>query len=107
MASFEEELESQITRDKAIVERGKALKRLLNSSDFRNVILSGFLREYALQLVYDRADSQSSDDETSRKIDGVAQFKRYLDNVLSEAEVADKSVNESTEQLYQLRNEEE
>lgn len=107
MASFEEEIESQITKNKAIVERGKALKRLLNSSDFRNVILSGFLREHALELVYNRAESTAVDDETSRKIDGIAQFKKYLDNVLSDAEFAEKSVEEDSEQLYQSRNEDE
>lgn len=107
MSGIEEELESQIEHDKKIVEKGKALKRLLNSSDFKNVILSGFLREYALELVYERANSNEADDKTSRQIDGVAQFKAYLDKVLEDAEYAEKSMTENSETLYQSRNEEE
>lgn len=106
MSTFEEELESQIQKDKRVVERGKALKRLLTSTDFRNVILSGFLREYALDLVYERANSNEVDDVTSRRIDGVAQFKAYLDKVIEDAEYAEKSVAENSEDLYQSRNEE-
>jgi len=104
MADFEDELESLIERDKKTSERGKALRRLLNSSDFKNVILSGFLREHALKLVYDRANSTEPDDATSRKIDAVAQFKTYLDSVLEEAEIADKAIAENGETLYQSRN---
>lgn len=106
MFTIEEELESQIEKDKRIVERGKALKRLLTSTDFRNVILSGFLREHALELVYERANSSEADDKTSRKIDGVAQFKAYLDKVIEDAEYAEKAVTENSETLYQSRNEE-
>lgn len=107
MANFEDELESLIEKDKKISERGKALKRLLNSTDFKNVILSGFLREHALKLIYDRANSTEPDDATSRKIDAVAQFKAYLDSVLDEAEIADKAIAENGETLYQSRNEEQ
>lgn len=106
MSSIEDELESQIEKDKKTVERGKALKRLLTSTDFKNVILSGFLREHALELVYDRANSEADDDSTSRKIDGVAQFKAYLDKILEDAEYAEKAVAENSETLYQSRNEE-
>lgn len=106
MADFEDELESLIERDKKISERGKALKRLITSSDFRNVILQGFLRDHALNLVYERANSTKPYDETSRKIDAIAQFKAYLDSVLNDAEIADKAIAENGETLYQSRNEE-
>lgn len=106
MANFEDELESLIERDKKIAERGKALQRLTKSSDFRNVILEGFLKEHALNLVYERANSTEPDDSTSRKIDAVAQFKAYLDSVLTDAEIADKAIAENGETLYQSRNEE-
>lgn len=102
--SIEDELENQISRDKRILEKGKALRRLFNSSDFKSVIVNGFLREYALQLVYQRADSTEDGDKVSRKIDAVAELKAYLDKVLSDAATADKTVNEATDALVAIRN---
>lgn len=105
--SLEDDLESQLKRDKRTLEKGKALKRLLLSSDFKSVIVNGFLREYALHLVYQRADSTEDGDRTSRKIDAVAEFKAYLDKVLEEAATAEKSVDEATDALVQIRNHED
>lgn len=105
--SLEAELESQISRDAKIVEKGKALKRLLNSSDFKSVILNGFLREYALYLVYQRAQSTEDGDKVSRKIDAVAELKAYLDKILMDAATAEKTVSEASEALLEIRNNEE
>lgn len=105
MSTLEDNLESDLKKNKVIAERGKALQRLLKSTDFNSVILSGFLREYALQLVYERADSTEVDDAVSRKIDGIALFKQYLDKVLTDAAIADKDIGEISEQLLELRNE--
>lgn len=105
--SLETELENQISRDKKIVERGKALKRLLNSSDFKSVVVNGFLREFALNLVYQRADSTEVDDKVSRQIDAIAEFKAYLDKVLSDATIAEKTVGEAIDALDAHRNHED
>lgn len=105
--SLESELESQISRDTKILEKGKALKRLLNSSDFKSVIINGFLREYALYLVYQRAESTEDGDKVARKIDAVAEFKAYLDKVLSDATTAEKTVTEASNELLSIRNNEE
>lgn len=105
--SLETELESQITRDTKVMEKGKALRRLLNSSDFKSVIINGFLREYALHLVYQRAESTEDGDKVSRKIDAVAEFKAYIDKVLLDAATAEKTVGEASEALLSIRNNEE
>lgn len=105
--SLETELESQISRDSKVMEKGKALRRLLNSSDFKSVIINGFLREYALHLVYQRAESTEDGDKVSRKIDAVAEFKAYIDKVLSDAATAEKTVGEASEALLAIRNNEE
>lgn len=105
--SLEDAIESQLKRDKRTLERGKSLQRLLNSSDFKSVIVNGFLREYALHLVYQRADSTEVGDITSRKIDAVAEFKAYLDKILEEAATAQKSVDEATDALVKIRNHED
>lgn len=105
--SLETELESQITRDTKVMEKGKALRRLLNSSDFKSVIINGFLREYALHLVYQRAESTEDGDKVSRKIDAVAEFKAYIDKVLLDATTAEKTVGEASEALLSIRNNEE
>lgn len=103
--SIEDALESQIKKNKLIQEKGKALERLLKSQDFQLVILSGFLREHALDLVYSRANSNEIDDSISRKIDGIAQFKAFLDKVLEEAEIASKDIEQASDDLYHHRNE--
>jgi hypothetical protein len=105
--SLEDDIESQLVRDKKILERGKSLQRLLNSSDFKSVIVNGFLREYALHLVYQRANSTEDGDITSRKIDAVAEFKAYLDKILDEATTAQKSVDEAADELVKIRNHED
>lgn len=105
--SLETELESQISRDTKVMEKGKALRRLLNSSDFKSVIINGFLREYALHLVYQRAESTEDGDKVSRKIDAVAEFKAYIDKVLLDAATAEKTVGEASEELLSIRNNEE
>lgn len=105
--SIEEGIENQLKRDKRIVERGKSLERLLNSSDFKSVIVNGFLREYALHLVYQRAKSTQDGDSISRKIDAIAELKAYLDNVLVEASTAQKSVEEASDELVKIRNNED
>ena len=105
--SLEDDIESQLKRDKRILERGKSLQRLLQSSDFKSVIVNGFLREYALHLVYQRAKSTEDGDTTSRKIDAIAELKAYLDNVLEEAATAQKSVEEASDALVKIRNHED
>lgn len=105
--SLEDDIESQLKRDKRTLERGKSLQRLLNSSDFKSVIVNGFLREYALHLVYQRAESTEDGDRTSRRIDAVAEFKAYLDKILDDATVAQKSVDEAADELVKIRNNED
>lgn len=105
--SIENEIESQLKRDKRTLEKGKALQRLFNSSDFKTVIINGFLREYALQLVYERANSTKDGDLVSRKIDAIAELKAYLDKILSDAETASKTVSEAADELVKIRNNED
>ena len=102
--SFEDVLESSIEASKKVLKRGEALKRLTNSSDFRAVIVEGYLRDHAIKLVYDRSNSEKPDDNTSRQIDAVAHFKAFLDKVLEDMEIAEKEISEASEQLYRLRN---
>lgn len=105
--SIETELENQIAKDKKVLERGKALRRLLASTDFKSVVVNGFLREHALHLVYQRAASTEDGDKVSRKIDAVAEFKAFLDTVLADASIAEKTVAEATDALTAHRNHED
>lgn len=104
--SFEVSLENQIALDKETLETGKALARLMGSSDFRKVILDGYLKNRAVALVYERASSTEPDDHVSRQIDSVAHFKSYLDKLLEDATIAEKLIAENSDLLFQSRNEE-
>lgn len=104
--AFDTDLEKLIADDKDKLELGKALVRLMNSSDFRKIVVDGYLKAKALELVYQRAKSEKPDDEVSRQIDAIAQFKSYLDSVLEDASIAEKLIAENSELLFQSRNEE-
>lgn len=104
--SFEAKLENLIAEDKDKLELGKCLARLFQSSDFRKVIVDGYLKDKAVALVYERAKSDKPDDATSRQIDAIAHFKSYLDSVLEDATIAEKAIAENSDLLFQSRNEE-
>ena len=76
---------------------GEKLTRLLNNKDFKELILDGFLHDFALEMSYKYSSPVANKEYINNALIGISVFKQYLD-----------SIREKSEQAYsQLRNEEE
>ena len=76
---------------------GEKLTRLLKNKDFKELILDGFLHDFALEMSYKYSSSVANKEYVNNALIGISVFKQYLD-----------SIREKSEQAYsQLRNEEE
>ena len=76
---------------------GEKLTRLLKNKDFKELILDGFLHDFALDMSYKYASPITNKEYINNALIGISVFKQYLD-----------SIREKSEQAYsQLRNEEE
>ena len=76
---------------------GEKLTRLLKNKDFKELILDGFLHDFALEMSYKYSSPVANKGYVNNALIGISVFKQYLD-----------SIREKSEQAYsQLRNEEE
>ena len=76
---------------------GEKLTRLLNNKDFKELILDGFLHDFALEMSYKYSSPIANKEYVNNALIGISVFKQYLD-----------SIREKSEQAYsQIRNEEE
>jgi len=80
---------------------GEKLTRLLKNKDFKELILDGFLHDFALEMSYKYSSPIANKEYVNNALIGISVFKQYLD-----------SIREKSEQAYsqlssQLRNEEE
>ena len=77
--------------------KGEKLTRLLKNKDFKELILDGFLHDFALEMSYKYSSPVTNKEYVNNALIGISVFKQYLD-----------SIREKSEQAYsQLRNEEE
>lgn len=103
--SYENELETLIENDEKVISRAKSLNSLLMNRDFRIVVLEGFLRDHALTLVRKLASPTENKTQVQSELDAVSYFQHYLDSIQVDAEIADKTLKENNDSLFQLRNE--
>ena len=76
---------------------GEKLTRLLKNKDFKELILDGFLHDFALEMSYKYSSPIANKEYVNNALIGISVFKQYLD-----------SIREKSEQAYnQIRNEEE
>lgn len=88
-------LDNDIKEYKRQIALGEALERLELNPDFRMLIEMGYLSSHALNLVYARSSDMKPDNEIARKIDAVATFKQYLNEVKENRATATKSLIDS------------
>lgn len=101
----EADLESVIRENKELLELGNSLEKLLRNSDFKSVVVEGYLKDYAVELVHKLADPTVDKTVIQSQLDSIAHFKSFLDRVTSNSEMAKKSIDESNEALLSIRNE--
>jgi len=79
------EIEVEIAEAKEAIATAEALSRLAKNDDFKSLILEGYFKEYASDLVMYKAlpDNMKEDSQSmiSRSIDGVGFFRTYLDRI--------------------------
>ena len=76
---------------------GEKLTRLMKNKDFKELILDGFLHDFALEMGYKYSSPIANKEYVNNALIGISVFKQYLD-----------SIREKSEQAYsQIRNEEE
>lgn len=76
---------------------GEKLTRLMKNKDFKELILDGFLHDFALDMSYKYSSPVANKEYVNNALIGISVFKQYLD-----------SIREKSEQAYsQIRNEEE
>lgn len=102
----EADLESVITDNKLNKELGDSLEKLLRNSDFKNVVITGYLREEAIRLVHLLADPNQDKVKLQSQLDSISHFKLYLDSVLSNSEMAKRTIEETEDQLLSIRRQE-
>ena len=88
-------LDNDIKKYKQQVALGEALERLEVNPDFRMLIERNYLGTHALNLVYSRTRDMTPDNEIARKIDAIAAFKQYLDEVKENRATASKSLKDA------------
>ena len=76
---------------------GEKLTRLMKNKDFKELILDGFLHDFALEMSYKYSSPVANKEYINNALIGISVFKQYLE-----------SIREKSEQAYsQIRNEEE
>lgn len=100
-------IEEKIEKDLAIAEQkvdtAKALQRLMtNSSDFRKVIVEGFLRSHALSLVAKVAKAPNQE-AVQREIEAISYFQNYLTSIIEAGQIAIKEVDDFNADLENIR----
>jgi hypothetical protein len=92
------------------IELGKAIARLRENSDFKKVVLEGYLEEEAVRLVYARTDPSMAaphqQADLVRQIDGVACFRDFFRTKLMLADQAANAIGEAEDLRTELLNEE-
>ena len=76
---------------------GEKLTRLMKNKDFKELILDGFLHDFALEMSYKYSSPIANKEYVNNALIGLSVFKQYLDSIREKSEQSNS----------QLRNEEE
>jgi hypothetical protein len=94
-----QELDENIKTSKVFVDNGKALERLRNNKDFKEVIVRGFLEKEAIRLVHLKADPSMQTPERQasivKQIDSIGAFSEYLVQIEKFAQLAQRNIEDA------------
>ena len=103
------EVEISIEQAKRIIERGRAARRLADNPDFKALVLEGYLRDEAARLADLLSEPALRDQDragVARDINGPGALRRFFQNILREAQMAEESMASDEMTLDELRAEE-
>ena len=95
-----EQLRQIIKQDEAIANREDALKRLMANPDFKEVILDGFIRDYATrQIRLASSDTSKSRDIAIEAALATGHLDGYFKSITQQAKAARSAINSNTMEL--------
>ena len=101
-------VELSLDQAKRIAEFGEAIKRLERNPDFKKVIFDGYFTDEARRLVFLTADTTLTDaqnNNTLYAIRAIGELRGFLMAKKTEADIAAKEINDHSETLEELRQE--
>lgn len=105
MGNAVKEIEVTIEQCKEVVERGKALERLLNHPDFNSLIMKDYMEREAHRLTLLLADpaceTPQGRDNVMRDLSAIAQLNAYFRTVRKAAEIGTRTLVEHQELLQE------
>lgn len=100
------ELEDNISRAKEMVNLGKAVERLRNSPDFKEVILKGYFEREAIRLVHLKADPNMQTPERQASVisqmDSIGALSSHLNTILVMADRAAHAIEADTQTITEI-----
>ena len=101
-----DDLNAAIRESRKKVDLADALERLTANRDFKEVVLVGYLRDYAVKLVLEKAeaDNQSPEKQISiiKKLDSIGEFNQFLQSIFLHADIARKVSGQASDELESL-----
>lgn len=84
---------------------GEAALRLADNPDFKKLILEGYCRDNVVRLTncLNEVGFEDSQDAIKRGLEGVAEFTRYMRQLVREGELAEAAILDHEETLDALR----
>lgn len=105
MGNAVKEIEVTIDECKEVIERGKALDRLLDNPDFSSLIMKGYMEREAHRLTLLLADpaceSPQGRENVVRDLSAIAQLNAFFRTIRTSAVVAGRSLKEHEELLQE------
>jgi hypothetical protein len=110
MGNAVKQIEITIEDCKVVVERGKALQRLLENPDFNSIIMKGYMEREAHRLTLMLADpaceTVQGRENIVRDLSAIAQLNAHFRTIRTAGDVAQRTLAEHQEELeFQLRQE--
>lgn len=100
------ELEDNIKRATEMVNLGKAVDRLRNSPDFKEVILKGYFEREAVRLVHLKADPSMQTPERQASIisqmDSIGALSSHLNTIIVMADRAAQAIDADTTTMTEI-----
>lgn len=104
-----ETIEVSIEECKTKVAMNDAVDRLWENKDFRTVVLDGYFRDYAVEMVTAKSNPGCQTEQIQaaiiRSIDGIGNLKQYFSKLDKEADMARQAILDSEIELEELRSE--
>jgi hypothetical protein len=105
MGNAVKQIEITIEQCKEVIERGKALNRLLENPDFTALIMKGYMERESHRLTLLLADpaceTPQARDNVVRDLSAIAQLNAHFRTIRTSAEVAQRTLVEHEELLQE------